>query len=323
MKAPLLDVQEVTRDYVSHAMFSSLHRHRALDSVSLRMEPASIFGLVGESGSGKSTLARIVAALDRPTSGKVIFDGDDLFTLPARQLMHRRSAFQMVFQDPFGSLDPRQRVGKTVAEPLHALPAPLGRRQIEDRVAEVLESVGLPVDHMRRYPHEFSGGQRQRIAIARALVTEPKLVIADEPVSALDLSVQAQILNLMMDLRERRGVAFLFISHNLAAVDCIADTVGVMYDGRIVETGPADEIFRTPLHPYSQALAAAEPSVRSHHRKAPQVRPPLGAPAGENGCAFRTRCPRAIERCATERPELRPVSPGRSVACHRPGQDGT
>ncbi|HLP69211.1 MAG TPA: oligopeptide/dipeptide ABC transporter ATP-binding protein [Rhizobium sp.] len=323
MNAPLLDVQELTRDYVSHAWFSSPHRHRALDSVSIRMEPASIFGLVGESGSGKSTLARIVAALDRPTSGKVIFDGDDLFTLSARRLRHRRSAFQMVFQDPFGSLDPRQRIGRTVAEPLHALPVPLGRRQIEDRVAEVLESVGLSVDHMRRYPHEFSGGQRQRIAIARALVTEPKLVIADEPVSALDLSVQAQILNLIMDLRERRGVAFLFISHNLAAVDCVADTVGVMYGGRIVETGPADEVFRRPLHPYSQALAAAEPNVQAHQRQLPQVQPPLKAPAGENGCAFRTRCPRAIERCGTERPVLRPVSPGRSVSCHRPGQDET
>ncbi|RCW25842.1 peptide/nickel transport system ATP-binding protein [Ciceribacter lividus] len=323
MKAPLLDVQELTRDYVSHTVFSSPHRHRALDSVSIRMEPASIFGLVGESGSGKSTLARIVAALDRPTSGKVMFDGDDLFALPARQLMRRRSAFQMVFQDPFGSLDPRQRIGRTVAEPLHALPAHLGRRQIEDRVAEVLESVGLSVDHTRRYPHEFSGGQRQRIAIARALVTEPKLVIADEPVSALDLSVQAQILNLIMDLRERRGVAFLFISHNLAAVDCIADTVGVMYGGRIVETGPADEVFRTPLHPYSQALAAAEPSVQVQHRQKPQVRLPRRVPAGENDCAFRSRCPLAIERCATERPELRPVSAGRSVACHRPSLDRT
>lgn len=321
MKALLLDAQELTRDYVSHSVFSSPHRHRALDAVSIRMEPASIFGLVGESGSGKSTLARIVAALDRPTSGKVVFDGDDLFALPPRQLMHRRSAFQMVFQDPFGSLDPRRRIGKTVAEPLHALPAPLGRRQIDDRVAEVLEGVGLSVDHVRRYPHEFSGGQRQRIAIARALVTEPKLVIADEPVSALDLSVQAQILNLMMDLRERRGVAFLFISHNLAAVDCVADTVGVMYGGRIVETGPTDEVFRTPLHPYSQALVAAELSVRALLRSKPQARAPLGAPAGENGCAFRTRCPFAIERCAAERPELRPASPGRSVACHRPGLD--
>lgn len=321
MKAPLLDVQELTRDYISHALFSSPHRHRAVDSVSLRVEPASIFGLVGESGSGKSTLARIVAALDRPTSGKVIFDGDDLFTLPARQLMHRRSAFQMVFQDPFGSLDPRRRIGKTVAEPLHALPVALGRREIGNRVAEVLESVGLSVDHMYRYPHEFSGGQRQRIAIARALVTEPKLVIADEPVSALDLSVQAQILNLLMDLRERRGVAFLFISHNLAAVDCIADTVGVMYGGRIVETGPADEVFRKPLHPYSQALAAAEPSIHAHCRKMPQVRPPLGTQAGRSGCAFRTRCPFAVEQCAVERPELRPVSPGRSAACHRPGFD--
>lgn len=314
---PLLDVRELTRDYVSHALFSAPHRHRALDRVSITIDCGSIFGIVGESGSGKSTLARIVAALDRPTSGQVVFDGDDLFALPTHRLKHRRSEFQMVFQDPFGSLDPRQTIGRIVAEPLHVLPGRPNRRQVHDRVAEMLESVGLSADHMDRYPHEFSGGQRQRIAIARALVTGPKLVIADEAVSALDLSVQAQILNLLMDLRERRGVAFLFISHNLAVVDCIADTVGVMYRGRIVESGPADEVFQAPLHPYAQALAAAEPDIEKLGRQMPHVRHGTGAPPGEAGCAFRDRCPLTFERCVSERPELRPVSPGRTVACHR------
>ena len=318
MTRPLLDIRTLTRDYVSHSLFGAPHHTRALDNVSLTVDAGEIFGVVGESGCGKSTLARLVMALDKPTSGHVIFDGDDLFSLPPKELMRKRENFQMVFQDPFGSLDPRQKVGRIVAEPLHVLARRPGRAEIQDRVVAMLESVGLKAEHAERHPHEFSGGQRQRIAIARALITEPKLVVADEAVSALDLSVQAQVLNLLMDLREKRGVTFLFITHNLAVVDCIADRVGVMYRGRLVETGPAYAVFAQPLHPYAQVLADGEPSIERFGRPKALPRAPAGTPIDEaGGCAFRNRCPLAVALCSTERPELRTIAPGRQAACHR------
>jgi peptide/nickel transport system ATP-binding protein len=315
---PLLDIRSLSRDYVSRTLFGPAHVTHALDKVSLTVEAGEIFGIVGESGCGKSTLARLVMALDRPTAGQVFFAGEDLFALPSKELMRRRENFQMVFQDPFASLDPRQRVGRIVAEPLHVLARKPPRADIRDRVVDILESVGLKAEHAERHPHEFSGGQRQRIAIARALVTEPRLVVADEPVSALDLSVQAQVLNLLMDLRKRRGVTFLFITHNLAVVDCIADRVGVMYRGRLVETGPAHQVFDRPLHPYTQVLADAEPAIDRFGRPAGEIQP-VKAQADDTatGCAFRNRCPLAIERCARETPELRAILPGRHAACHR------
>jgi peptide/nickel transport system ATP-binding protein len=235
-------------------------------------------------------------------------------------LKRKRRDFQMVFQDPFGSLDPRQKIGRIVAEPLHVLADKPGKADIREKVADMLESVGLQAAHADRYPHEFSGGQRQRIAIARALITEPRLVVADEAVSALDLSVQAQVLNLLLDLREKRGVTFLFITHNLAVVDCIADRVGVMYRGRLVEQGPAHAVFEQPLHPYTKVLADAEPSIQRFGR--PERMPPADSnvaklPDSGKGCAFRARCPLAIKRCAEEPPELRAFSPGRDVACHQ------
>lgn len=314
---PLLDLRELTRDYVSRPLLGTGHQVRALDRVSLTVQAGEIFGLVGESGCGKSTLARLVMALDRPTRGQVVFDGEDLFALSPDELTRRRRHFQMVFQDPFGSLDPRQRVERIVAEPLHVLADRPGRAETRERVVDMLESVGLTADHARRYPHEFSGGQRQRIAIARALITAPKLVVADEPVSALDLSVQAQVLNLLMELRAKRGVTFLFITHNLAVVDAIADRVGVMYRGRIVEIGPAEEVFDKPLHPYSKTLAAAEPSVTRFGRPEPSARPALGASPPSSGCAFAPRCPLAVARCLTDPPELREIAPSRQAACHR------
>ncbi|MGV8937312.1 MAG: ABC transporter ATP-binding protein [Allorhizobium sp.] len=317
MSAPLLDIRNLTRDYVSHALLGPAHHHRALDTLSMTVESGTIYGIVGESGCGKSTLARLVMALDRPTSGHVLFDGDDLFSLAERDLKRKRSDFQMVFQDPFGSLDPRQKVGRIVAEPLHVRAKKLSRSETRDRVVDILESVGLTSAHADRHPHEFSGGQRQRIAIARALITEPKLVVADEAVSALDLSVQAQVLNLLMELREKRGVTFLFISHNLAVVDCIADQVGVMYLGRLVETGPAHAVFEQPLHPYSKVLADAEPRIDRFGRPQKTMQAPSVATAGEGGCAFRNRCPLAIDRCSRERPELRLIASGRQAACHR------
>lgn len=319
MTMPLLDLRELTRDYVSRGLFSPAHTNRALDAVDLSIAPGEIFGLVGESGSGKSTLARIAAALDTPTSGQVLFEGDDLFALSASTLKRRRRDFQMVFQDPYGSLDPRMTVDAIVAEPLHVLARRPGRAETRERVAAMLSAVGLEPVHGRRHPHQFSGGQRQRIAIARALITSPKLVVADEAVSALDLSVQAQVLNLLLDLRDRSGVAFLFITHNLAVVDAIADRVGVMYRGRLVEQGPAHAVFDHPFHPYTSRLAEAEPSITRFGRPPTTAISPPVASSGPitGGCAYRDRCPLAVARCAAEAPDLRPVIGARLAACHR------
>jgi len=316
--APLLSVERLTRDYGGSILGGG--RHRALDGVSLAVAAGEILGVVGESGCGKSTLARLVAALDRPTAGRVVLDGAALFDLAPQALKARRRDVQMVFQDPYGSLDPRLSVGHIVAEPLHLLaprPGSIARAKL---TAEMLDAVGLAPETATLYPHQFSGGQRQRIAIARALITAPKLVVADEPVSALDLSIQAQILNLILDLRQARGTAFLFISHDLGAVQAIADRVVVMYRGRVVESGPAGQVFAAPLHPYSALLASAEPTLTNIDR-APSPRVvalPEGPPADWAACAFRDRCPRATERCSRETPALRSPAPGRDVACHHP-----
>jgi peptide/nickel transport system ATP-binding protein len=249
---PLVEVRHVTRDY---------GRVRAVDDVTFAIERGSILGIVGESGSGKSTLARIVMALDQPTGGDVLFEGDALFELPVRDLRRRRRDFQMVFQDPYGSLDPRHSVGRIVAEPLHLNEKRLSSAEQATFVAQVLEDVGLKAGDAKRYPHEFSGGQRQRIAIARALITRPKLVVADEAVSALDLSVQAQILRLILDLRKRNGLTVLFISHNLGVVEEIADQVGVMYGGKLIEMGPTRDVLHHPQHDYTRRLLEAEPTL--------------------------------------------------------------
>jgi peptide/nickel transport system ATP-binding protein len=245
---------------------------KAVDGVSFAIAPGTIFGIVGESGCGKSTLARVVMGLNRPTRGQVLFEGEDIFAKSRNELLRLRRGFQMVFQDPRGSLDPRQSVGRIVAEPLFLDPdAPRGKAR-KDLIEETLASVGLQPSDADRRPHEFSGGQRQRIAIARAIIGRPKLIVADEPVSALDVSVQAQVLNLIMDLRDRYGLAFLFISHSLAVVEMISDRVGVMYRGNFVETGPAYEVFNRPVHAYTKKLIDAEPRIdqpRKHGRAVP------------------------------------------------------
>ncbi|OLP57826.1 peptide ABC transporter ATP-binding protein [Xaviernesmea oryzae] len=318
MKTPLIDIRRLTRDYAGGGLFAKPSLTRALDDLTMTVEAGTIHGIVGESGCGKSTLARILMALDKPTSGDVLFDGEPLFQLSPKDLMRKRRDFQMVFQDPFGSLDPRQRVARIVAEPLHVLEVKPSRQEKRDRVMALLEAVGLTAAQADRFPHEFSGGQRQRIAIARALITEPKLVVADEAVSALDLSVQAQVLNLITRLKRERGVTFLFITHNLAVVDAVADQVGVMYRGRLVESGPARAVFERPLHPYTQVLAEAEPSVTKFGRPPraePKTSQPLKAEPGQ-GCAFLPRCRLASPRCASEVPALRSVLPGRQAACH-------
>jgi peptide/nickel transport system ATP-binding protein len=265
----LLDVQHLSQQYAlpKPSLFAKAGHIQALNDVSFQLAAGKSMGIVGESGSGKSTLARLVMALEKPTQGRVLFKGQDLNALPQDALRRARSDFQMVFQDPYGSLDPRQKVLRIVSEPLSStLNNPSGQalnaqalsaQELKDRAAQALTEVGLRASDLDKYPHEFSGGQRQRIAIARALITRPSLIVADEPVSALDVSVQAQVLNLMMDLQERYGLSYLFVSHDLAVVNLMCDDVLVLQHGQLVEAGSADDIFLRPQHPYTQELLSA------------------------------------------------------------------
>jgi peptide/nickel transport system ATP-binding protein len=263
MNAPLLVVENLAKRYrlPRQRLLSRPPEVQALDGVSFRLQAGRSLGIVGESGSGKSTLARLVMALEAPTAGRVLLDGQDLHRLDAVALRRARTKLQMVFQDPYGSLDPRRTVLQAVAEPLAVLHG-AGRAEQRERAIEALDAVGLREADLHKVPHEFSGGQRQRIAIARALITRPKLIVADEPVSALDVSVQAQVLNLMQDLQDRFGVTYLFISHDLAVVDLVCDEVIVLQHGRVVEQGHPDELFQRPRHPYTQRLLAAVPGLR-------------------------------------------------------------
>ncbi|MDI9234360.1 ATP-binding cassette domain-containing protein [Limnohabitans lacus] len=261
--APLLDVRHLSRRFAlpRAGLWSAPAHLQALSDVSFTLHAGKSLGVVGESGSGKSTLARLVMALDQPSAGQVLMNGVDLHALSAADLRQARSGFQMVFQDPYGSLDPRQLVWRIVAEPLASLHAgkALSRAELRERAAQALHEVGLRSGDLDKYPHEFSGGQRQRIAIARALITRPALIVADEPVSALDVSVQAQVLNLMMDLQDRYGLSYLFVSHDLAVVNLMCDDVLVLQSGRVVEQGPASQIFKQAEHPYTRKLLAAIP----------------------------------------------------------------
>ncbi len=290
---------------------------RAVNGVSFSVAKSEVLALVGESGCGKSTVAKAIARIYRPTSGAIRLDGTDIAGLSQSDMLPHRTKMQMIFQDPFASLDPRQKVRDIVAEPLRAQSG-LGSAEVADRVAALLAKVGLNGDHAGRYPHQFSGGQRQRIGIARALSVNPGLIIADEPVSALDVSVQAQILNLMMDLRDEFGLAYLFISHDLSVVHHIADRIGVMYLGFMVETAPRDKLFAMPRHPYTRALLSAAPSINPS-RTRPEIELQGEVPSAlslPSGCCFRTRCSYAWDRCAQERPALRDMGDGQSVACH-------
>ncbi|MEO7710109.1 MAG: oligopeptide/dipeptide ABC transporter ATP-binding protein [Caldimonas sp.] len=320
---PLLTVEHLVKHYTlpREHLFEPPPKVEALRGVSFAMQAGTSLGLVGESGSGKSTLARQVMALERPTAGRVIVLGRDLNALAPSELRAARRDFQMVFQDPYGSLDPRQRVGRIVAEPLAAR----GSADARTRVAESLDAVGLRGSDAERYPHEFSGGQRQRIAIARALITRPRLIVADEPVSALDVSVQAQVLNLLQDLQQRFAVTYLLISHDIAVVDHLCDEVAVLYAGRIVEQGAPEVLFRAAAHPYTRALMAAVPSVltprarrasSSAGAQRSEARSDTLENAAHAGCSFAARCPDRQPRCLHERPVLRAVANGHAAACH-------
>jgi dipeptide transport system ATP-binding protein len=298
-------------------------RLRAVGGVSFAIMPGRTLAVVGESGCGKSTLARLVTLIERPSAGTLMLDGVDAIDPPPGEAKRLRRTVQLVFQNPHGSLNPRRKVGVILEEPL-AINTKLSKEDRTRQARAMMAKVGLAAEHYGRYPHMFSGGQRQRIAIARALMLHPRLVVADEPVSALDVSVQAQVLNLLMDLQEEMGLAYLFISHDLAVVRHIAHDVLVMYLGLAMEQGPKPRIFARPLHPYTQALLAATPGLADRrHGQALSQAWSQALPKGElpspldppKGCVFSTRCQHAVERCRDERPELRPID-GRQVACH-------
>jgi peptide/nickel transport system ATP-binding protein len=317
VNTPLLEVQNISKAYALRrgSLWQNKLTIAALRDVSLRLIQRQNFGLVGESGSGKSTLARLVMALERPDHGRILFEGEDLHALPRAALRNRRQHFQMVFQDPYGSLDPRQRIGRIVAEPLTAIAKrSAATATATDDVIAALQSVGLQSADRHKYPHEFSGGQRQRIALARALISRPKLIVADEPVSALDLSIQAQILNLLSDLQDQFGLTYLLISHDLAVVEYLCDEVAVMFAGKIVEQAAPDLLFRRPAHPYTRKLIDALPHMRRQQPPGEISETPRSAVG--DGCPYAGRCPHVAPRCLREDPALLPVDNAHLSACH-------
>jgi len=324
MSGPLLEVRDLVKHYKATGFLArKAPPVRAVDGVSFSVGKGETLGLVGESGCGKSTVGRTILRLQDATAGSVSFDGSDFLALDSATLRQARRKLQIIFQDPYSSLNPRMTVGDAIAEgiEIHRL-AP--RAEIAGRVAQLLEEVGLDPGYATRYPHEFSGGQRQRIGIARALAVEPAFIVCDEPVSALDVSVQAQVLNLLADLQARRGISYLFIAHDLAVVRQIAHRVAVMYLGRIVETGPTEEVLAHPAHPYTKALLSAVPVPDPDTQRLRIVLPgdPPSPSNPPSGCAFHPRCPHPAKdaRCTTERPLLHQLG-GIEVACHHAGAD--
>ena len=320
-QAPLLRVRDLKKHFaVSGGIFSrEVDRVHAVDGVSFDIGKGETLGLVGESGCGKSTTGRCILRLIEPSSGKVWFQGDDVGQLGSEALRALRRDMQIIFQDPYASLNPRLTVAAIIGEALQIHKLTKSRRELEERVVQLLETVGLQPDHMRRFPHEFSGGQRQRIGIARALALNPDLIVGDEPVSALDVSIQAQIINLLMDLQDEFKLSYLFVAHDLAVVEHISHRVAVMYLGRIVEMTDKTSLFEMPLHPYTEALLSAVPIPRASARARARiilkgdVPSPINPPAG---CHFHARCPYAMPRCKIDVPELREVVPGHLASCH-------
>ncbi|MBB3952323.1 ABC transporter ATP-binding protein [Aureimonas jatrophae] len=324
---PILDVRHLSTRFNlrGKGLFAKSQTLKAVNDVSFSVREGETLGVVGESGCGKSTLGRSILRLIEPTEGSVVWQGRELTELSAADMRRARRDLSIIFQDPIASLDPRMTVGDIIAEPLRVAEPNLGRAERRARVERVMAEVGLVPEMINRYPHEFSGGQAQRIGIARAIVTEPKLIVCDEPVSALDVSIQAQIVNLLRDLRERRGLTLIFISHDLSVVRLVSDRILVLYLGRVVETGPRAAVFERPAHPYSRALLSAAPIpdpaiARTRKRTVLQGDPP--SPVNPpSGCAFRTRCPIAEAICASDSPQLRAVEAGHEAACHFAGEE--
>lgn len=322
MTATLLDVERLTKAFATNSgvIARMLGTNRALEAVrdvSFHVDEAETVALVGESGAGKSTVGNIITRIHHPTSGTVRYRGDDVHALAGDGLQEYRRSVQMVFQDPYSSFDPRYKVGNTIAEPLK-IHTDLDKEARTERVEELLETVNLDASFKKRYPHELSGGQLQRIAIATALSVDPEFIILDEPVSALDMSVQARILNLLMRLQREHGLSYLFISHDLSVVKHISDRVAVMYLGEIVETGPTQDLFESPTHPYTEGLLASVPQADPHRQQQGQrltgeIPSPLNPPSG---CEFHPRCKYATEKCEQTDPALEPVFEARDVACH-------
>lgn len=319
MSEALIEIQHIAKYFTVDTSFfgKSTSFLKAVDDVSFSIQKGEAFGLVGESGCGKTTLGKVLVNLYRPTSGKILFNGTDLTALSERERRKYCKDIQLIFQDPYASLNPRMTIGDIIAEPIrinHLLP----ENEVEGRVIELLNCVGLAQHQRNRYPHEFSGGQRQRVGIARALAARPQLIVCDEPVSALDVSIQAQVLNLLDDLKDEFGLTYLFIAHGLNVVKHISNRVGVMYLGRMMEIAPKKELYSNAMHPYTQALLSAIPLVDPNRKKERiilqgEVPSPIHPP---EGCRFCTRCSRVMDVCHIESPELREISPGHFTACH-------
>ena len=316
-KAPLLQVEHL----VKHFPVGGGKVVHAVDDVSFTITRGKTLGLVGESGCGKSSCARTIIRIYEPTSGRILLDGEDISGLTQKQLLPHRRKMQMIFQDPYASLNARMTVQDIVAEPLRAHKICNGRAEERDMVIHMLERVGLNREHAGRYAHEFSGGQRQRVGIARALILQPELVICDEPISALDVSIQAQVVNMLRTFQEEQGLTYLFIAHDLSMVRYVSDDVGVMYLGQLVELCAADEIYAHPAHPYPQGLLSSVPipdPIAARQKETVGLEGDLPSPiAPPGGCRFHTRCPYATERCSQEAPALREAGPGHFVACHK------
>ncbi len=321
-QTPMLDVQNVTKVFgIATGFMRKPLTLTALSDISFQVNEGETLGIVGESGCGKSTLGRCILQLLTPEEGKVLWLGQDLTTLKPDEMRKHRRDLQIIFQDPLASLNPRMTVGGIIEDPLRTLMPEMSQKQRRAKVIEMMEAVGLLPEMINRYPHEFSGGQAQRIGIARALITEPKLIVCDEPVSALDVSIQAQILNLLSELRDRFNLTLIFISHDLSVVRHVSDRIVVLYLGRMIEYAPRDELYNDPKHPYTRALLTAVPvpdPKLARQRKITELRGEIPSPINPpSGCAFRSRCPYAIPVCAEKRPEIESSGELRSVACHR------